>query len=495
MKQKLLLLLGAVLMMVSNVKAAAPASYVSFSVNGTSPHVGFNKFSAAVPEPYNLGVVYKKLGEDKPNLGITGYQVVISTDREGFEYEDSHYMLVYIGVYDESITVTGAYYDWKEDGLFLFPRSESVPKRFGRQFSGGTGALEPMSGTLSAKQFVWTDGMIDDCVLPKPLGYDETTNTYKEVEYQKGHSYVIAIKFKEITHMTIEGEDAGTNWWFYPWPSEPTEYTSWHWTDYLKECLLARFTYAADEAVTTASVTMNVNGEHKKYDLLGENQDPINLGTIYRTDITTVHNEQKMTLPALGFEGFIFESAVPYSYSPAAGTYGGSMTFTTLEKSVADETIVDGFEVTWNDYKTGNFGGYQAILCSSEEGLVKLSEDWTYGCAPLDVWVNWMFSATHPVMAGWAAEDFEDGKTYTVAFYFSEYTDGQAPVFIHRNGGKYYKFNFKYSDNPIPAAIEMPKADGSIVTTPWFSLDGRRVSGQPQRKGVYVTNGKKVVKK
>ena len=480
-------------MILTTSYAAAPTSYVSFSVNGITPHVSFDKFAAAVPEPYNLGAVYKMLGEDKPNIGITGYQVVIGTDREGFEYEDSHYMLVYIGVYDESITVTGGYYDTNEKGLFLYPRSESVPVRFGHEFYGGTGSPEPMSGTLSANQFVWSDGMIDDFVLPKPLGYDEATNTYKEGEYQKGHSYVIAIKFIEMTHLTVGGEDLGTNWWSYPWPWEPTEYTSWHWTDYFKECLMARFTYAADEAVTTASVIMNVNGERKQYDLLGENQDPIDLGTIYKKEVTGAHGDQ-WTLPDLGFEGFIVESAVPYTHSEAAGIYGGSMTFTTLKKSEADQ-IGEGFEVDNSDYKTGNFGVYPAILCGSEEGLAKLSEDWSYGCYPMDVWGNWIFSGTHPVWVGWANDGqyaFGDGETYTVAFYFTEYNDNLQPVFTHRNGGKYYKFNFTYKTNP--SGISSVKVDDGTVNTPWYTLDGQRVE-QPTKKGVYVTNGKKIIKR
>lgn len=495
MKQKLLMLLGAVLMMVSNVKAAAPASYVSFSVNGTTPHVGFNQFSNAVPEPYNLGVVYKMLNEDKPNIGVTGYQVVIGTDREGFEFEDSHYMLVYIGVYDESMTVTGAYFDDIEDGLFLYPRYSStpgVPERFGHQFFGGTGALEPMNETLSADQFVWSDGMVDNFVLPKPLVYDEATNTCKEGEYQKGHSYVIAIKFKEMAHGTSYGEDMGMiGDWNYPWPWEPTEYTSWHWNEYSRECLLARFTYAADEAVTTPSVVMTVNGERKQYNLLGENQDPIDLGTIYKTEVTG--HDGTWTLPDLGFNGFIVESAVPYTYSEAAGAYGASMTFTTLPKSDADQYIVEGLEVDNRDYKTGNFGPYPAILCGSEYGLAKLSEDWAYGCEPMDVWANWTFSGIHPVMAGWPLDGaFEDGKTYTVAFYFSEYNNNLEPIFIHRNGGKYYKFNFTYSTNP--AGIASVKTDGT-AHTPWYTLDGRCLNSQPVSKGIYVKEGRKVVVK
>ena len=488
MKQKLLMLFGALLMMVSNVKAVAPSSYVSFSVNGTTPFIGFNKFSNAMPNPYNLGVVYRLPNEDKPNIGITGYQLVINTEREGFEYEDSHYALVYIGVYDNNIPNSGAYFDTTEKRLFLKPTTSSTPVAFGHQFYGGTGSSEPMNEILSASQFVWSDGMIDNAVLPLPLVYDAQTNSYMTGQYQKGHSYVIVIHFTEMSHVTIGDIDCGTCSWEYPQLS--TEYTSFNWTDHSKECLLAQFTYAANEAVTSASVIMTVNGERKQYNLLGENQDPIDLGTIYRTEVTLASDQEKMTLPDLGFNCFIFESAVPYTYSEAAGTYGGSMTFTTIKKSEADQQIVEGFEVDNRDYKTGNFGSYPAILCGSPNGLVELSENWAYDYEPLDVWVNWLYSGTHPVMAGWAGEAFEDGETYTVAFYFSEYTENLEPVFIHRNGGKYYKFNFTYSNTTT--GIKTVTSDYGVNTS--YDLQGRKLTNQPQR-GVYIMNGKKVVVK
>ncbi|MBR1546603.1 MAG: hypothetical protein IJ633_07425 [Prevotella sp.] len=157
--------------------------------------------------------------------------------------------------------------------------------------------------------------------------------------------------------------------------------------------------------MTTASVTMTVNGEEKQYNLLGENQDPIDLGTIYKKEVTGAHGDQ-WTLPDLGFESFIVESAVPYTQSEAAGVYGASMTFTTLPKSEADQ-IGEGFAVDNNDYKTGNFGQFPAILCGTEEGLAKLSEDWAYIASPMDVWVNWMSSmlTVQPTLLGTLSMD------------------------------------------------------------------------------------------
>lgn len=486
------MLFGAMLLMANCVKAAAPNSYVRFNVNGMTPSISFNNFSDAVPNPQYLGAVYRLPDTDNPNISITGYQVVINTEREGFENETSHYMLAYIGVYDNNIANSGAYFDTAEQSLFLSPTTSSTPVAFGHQFFGGEGQSEPMNEVMSASQFVWSDGMIDNAVLPDPLVYDTQTESYKRGQYQKGHSYVIAIHFTEMAHVTIEGVESGIVPWEYPAMSK--EYTSFNWKDRSRECLLARFTYAGDEASTSASVVMMVNGESKQFNLLGEGQDPVDLGTVYRTEVTMVSDQSQMTLPNLGFDLFNFESAVPYTYADAAGTYGGSMTFTTLKKSEAD-LIDENFEVDCRDYKTGNFGPYCPILCASELGLVQLSEDWAYGCGPLDVWVNWLYSGTHPVMAGWAAnENFVDGETYTVVLYFTEYSENLKPVFIHRNGGKYYKFNFTYSDENatgINTATEVRQTNDSNTL---YDLQGRKLSGKPAR-GIYMENGKKVLVK
>ena len=486
MKQKLLLLLGAMFVALA-IQAAAPASYLSFRVNGNDNYIGFDQFSNAVPEPYNLGTVYKMIGEDKPSLGITGYQVVMPDDREGQEDEQSHYMQVYIGVYDKSIAGT-AYYDRVQEGLYLQPIESSTPTRFGHHFLGGTGSWDTNLGDLTASRFVWDDGMVDDFVLPSPLVYDEQTNSYKQGEYQKGHSYVIAVHFKEVVQCAVESS-SWTSYWYYP-ESSGSEYPSFLWTnDHTKECLLASFDYDGDEASTPASIVMVVNGERKQYDLQGIGQQPIELGTIYRTEVTAAHNDRTWTLPDLGFAGFTFVSAAPYENSSAAGNYQGSMTFTTVEKSVADQYINEGLNVVWNDYKTGNFGIFPGILCWTENGPAELSENWTYDAYPLDVLTNWIFSGTHPVNVGWANDgDYgykNDGKTYTVALYFSEHTGSCQPFRIHRNGGKYYKFNFTYSDMTKEEALAEPQpVDPGVTITP--SSVAKPGSAQTTETGVTV---------
>ncbi len=497
MKRFLLMLLGVMLIAI-NAKSAAPNSYIDFGANGTLKSVLFGKFSEAVPGSYNLGMVYPSTyGGTEPNIGVKGYRVVISGyregsgyyEREGGEYETSHYMLVYIGVYDKNIQNIGeAYFDPVEKGLYIRPIGAAGPVAFGHQFQGGTGAPQSL-GDLEANQFIWSDGMVDNFVLPKPLVYDELTGTYRTGEYQIGHSYCIAIHFTEMANWTIPDAGSGVNPWEYPMMTLG-EYRSWNRENHYEECLLAHFAFADfGESATSASIIMSVNGERQQYDLRGEGQEPIDLGTVYNTTRGTVtFPEEIQTLPDLGFSSFTLASAAPYTQSSAAGTWGASMTFTTYKKgSEADQKIGEGFKVRWNDYKTADFGGYPAILCATNEGLGLLAEGWAYTCAPLDVWADWYYSFTHPVMAGWPiGNNFEDGETYTIALYFSEFS-GTGPACIHRNGGKYYKFNFTYKD--IPTGISTIQTDQPKGKDTIYTIDGRPV--QQPTKGFYIINGKK----
>ena len=48
-------------------------------------------------------------------------------------------------------------------------------------------------------------------------------------------------------------------------------------------------------------------------------------------------------------------------------------------------------------------------------------------------------------------------------------------------------------DNVDPASIEQHSTLNSQHSTPWYTLDGRVLSGMPTTKGIYIKNGKKVV--
>lgn len=501
MKQKLLLLLGALFLTAGTVWGVAPNSYVSFRMNGNDTHPSFSQFSQAVPAALDLGIVYaSSAGADIPNLGIIGYQVVTMTDREGYEYETGHYMQVYIGVYDNNIASTGAYYDAEDDRLKLWPTTSAVPVAFGNAYMGGsTGTFEPMDEVMYAQSFIAEDGELLDFVLPNPLVYDEATNSYKTGKYQIGHSYVVAIHFKEVSQLNIGGESSGTSDWHYPMLSN--EYGSYLWNDHKKECLLASFNYQTHEGTGPANVTLKVNGEDKYFGLLGSGQDPIELGKVYKDEATN--------LPSLGFVAYGFESSAPYTVNlDEYGMNCCTMVYTVYKKDgeIAGQ-INENHDVDYSDYKTGNFGtvnGVELIHCIScfnPENPAHLSEDWAWGDWQMEANLYPEYSHQRPVLAAWGlAEDdydyvnnspFLDGQAYTIALYFAEYIDFYTG--IHRNAGKYYKFNFTYSAATSGISLisnSSPTGEGSDY---WYSLDGLRLDKEPTQKGVYIFNGRKVL--
>ena len=498
MKQKLLLLLGALLLTAGTAWGVAPNSQVSFRMNGNDIHPSFHQFSQAVPSPLDLGVVYaSSAGVDSPNLGVIGYQVVIPKDREGIEYETSHYMLVYIGVYDSNIASTGVYYDSEDDKLKLWPTTSAVPVPFGTMYWGGSGGLEPMNEVMYAESFIAEDGEVLDFVLPNPLVYDETSHSYKTGKYQIGHSYVVAIHFKEVSQWTIDNT-SGTSDWHYPQLSN--EYGSYLWNDHKKECLLASFNYQTHEGSGPANVTLKVNGEDKYFGLLGSGQDPIELGKVYKDEATN--------LPSLGFVAYGFESSAPYTVNlDEYGMNYCTMVYTVYKKDgeIAGQ-INENHDVDYSDYKTGDFGWVtvgggntrlHCINCFNPENPAHLSEDWSWGDWQMEANLYPEYSHQHPVLAVWGlAEDytggspgcFLDGEAYTIALYFAEYIDFYTG--IHRNGGKYYKFNFTYSKDPVPSGISNVTTDRQRGGK-WYTLDGREVTS-PAR-GLYIRDGRKVV--
>ena len=63
------------------------------------------------------------------------------------------------------------------------------------------------------------------------------------------------------------------------------------------------------------------------------------------------------------------------------------------------------------------------------------------------------------------------------------------------NGGYYRYDRLVYlADQTVPTSIAKSAA-GKAFTADWFTLDGRRLYGQPTQKGVYINNGRKLVVK
>lgn len=503
MKQKLLLLMSTLLLTMT-VRAVAPNSYVDFMSNGLNCIVSFNQYSNALPSTVDLGMVYSSPDNaGMPNIAIDRLQVVTQTDREGYEYETGHRLLVYIGVYDSNIRNNGAYYDSQNDGLYLQPMTANQPVAFGNQFIGGsTPAFEPMSEVMSAESFIATDGSIHTTVLPAPLVYDEQTTAYKTGKYQKGHTYVVAIHFVEECHWSIE-ENSGTSYWHIPYLCN--EYPSFYWNDHTKECLRARFTYGADESMSGNYVSMQVNGEQQRYDLAGIDQEPIDLGVVYKDETTG--------LPAVGFEAYAFGSWAPVSANNEKCL--GTMVFTTCEKDGdIDAQLNENFVLTSPmDCKSAEFKPFiTSINCFNPDEPATLSEDWTYNSYPVYANLYPEYKDKNPVMLGWVqpGEDydwdtqsyFHDGQAYSCVFYFGEAvswtnpTDsslGYSEFLVHRNGGKFYRFYFTYKAQTISSGIESAKFENKSDGQ-YYSVAGHKVA-YPMQKMVYIKDGKKFINK
>ena len=55
---------------------------------------------------------------------------------------------------------------------------------------------------------------------------------------------------------------------------------------------------------------------------------------------------------------------------------------------------------------------------------------------------------------------------------------------MQKTGSEKTKTGINLTPNPSP------KGEGSDY---WYSLDGRRLSGKPTQKGIYINNGRKIV--
>ena len=54
-------------------------------------------------------------------------------------------------------------------------------------------------------------------------------------------------------------------------------------------------------------------------------------------------------------------------------------------------------------------------------------------------------------------------------------------------------FNIDFGDGETTSLIENGKLKIENEAGAWYSLDGRKLNGKPNTKGVYINNGKKVV--
>lgn len=68
--------------------------------------------------------------------------------------------------------------------------------------------------------------------------------------------------------------------------------------------------------------------------------------------------------------------------------------------------------------------------------------------------------------------------------------DGLKAGDLPANGAKNIVLNFGNGETTGVSAVE----SGELTTDSWYSIDGRRLQGEPAKKGIYIKNGKKVIK-
>ena len=73
--------------------------------------------------------------------------------------------------------------------------------------------------------------------------------------------------------------------------------------------------------------------------------------------------------------------------------------------------------------------------------------------------------------------------------YVTSHTDHK---YARLDGGKSNLGYFTYMD---PTGINTVANDEAVKVGEWYTLDGRKLSGKPSAKGIYIIGGKKVLVK
>ena len=113
------------------------------------------------------------------------------------------------------------------------------------------------------------------------------------------------------------------------------------------------------------------------------------------------------------------------------------------------------------------------------------------------VWIN---VETDAEMS--AADVFEEGKNYRVIVKFDAvepYTLSYDNTFTINGKSTWWSINglYRVCDFAATTGISSITADDNAnanANARWYTLDGKKLSGEPTKKGIYIYKGKKVVK-
>lgn len=205
---------------------------------------------------------------------------------------------------------------------------------------------------------------------------------------------------------------------------------------------------------------------------------------------------------------------LPFAYTPKSGeTF---YTFNGITKSgdeyVATMTEEAGATLTANTpylfMPTGDadFSGTYAIPAELTAGSTT-SGDWTFKGTYSTI--EWATAPSTPTY-GFSAQNANDGITQGQFVKVGSYVRiNPMRAYLEYNGSdSQFKAPARRAADVLPETIgvRLIGADGEVTSIAtlntrtgevtyegWYTLDGKRLSGQPTRKGIYVNNGRKVI--
>ena len=88
-----------------------------------------------------------------------------------------------------------------------------------------------------------------------------------------------------------------------------------------------------------------------------------------------------------------------------------------------------------------------------------------------------------------------DDNIYRIdnTFSDSDHTDAGTTFLLNLLVGKSYADVFNWICEESPTGIASIKVTESQMSNAWYTLDGRRLSGTPKQKGIYIHKKKKVI--
>ena len=169
--------------------------------------------------------------------------------------------------------------------------------------------------------------------------------------------------------------------------------------------------------------------------------------------------------------------------------YNASQGFVADQNTTVYQAAVSGSSLVLTEVTGREIPAGQAVILKSSAASITL----TLGSTSATLTGNQLKGGTD-VAAGCDAYTLSRGSdgTGTLGFYkYSGSLDGsKAHLEIASSSARPRGF-IGFGDGTT--AIEAPTATISLEDGEWYSLDGRRLSGKPARKGIYMKNGQKFI--